>query len=201
MHKGKDEKGRREKEKKAAEIARKKSMYKFIAIAAIAAIVGIAAAVSYAYYLHTEAERSRTAAFGPVDEKEHVHAVFKLYIHGKEPVDFAQRKYQLRSPYIHFENNNGFIIHRHAANVDIGYLFESMKMKFSRDCFTLDDGRSYCNDGTNTLKFYVNGMPNDQYNRYVIQDGDRILITYGSESEEQIREQLKAVDRLAGINE
>ncbi len=193
------EKGK--KKDKAAEIARKKSMYKFIAIGVIAALIGIVAALSYAYYMHTEAGKSRTAAFGPIDEREHVHAVFKLYIHGKEPVDFSQAKYQLRTPYIHFENNNGFIIHRHAANVDIGYLFESMKMKFTKDCFTLDNGVSYCNDGKNTLKFYVNGVLNDKYDKYIIQDGDRILITYGSEDEEQIREQLKAVDRLAGINE
>ncbi|MFN4336265.1 MAG: hypothetical protein ACK4FV_01610 [Candidatus Nitrosocaldus sp.] len=199
MYKDKEEKGRRK--DKAAEIAKRKSMYKFIAIGVIAAIVGIVAAVSYAYYMHTEAGKSRTAAFGPIDEREHVHAVFKLYIHGKEPVDFSHRKYQLRTPYIHFENNNGTIIHRHAANVDLGYLFESMKMKFTRDCFTLDNGVSYCNDGTNTLKFYVNGVLNDQYDKYVIRDGDRILITYGSEDEEQIREQLKSVDRLAGINE
>lgn len=200
MHKGKEEKGKREKDK-AAEITRRKSMYKFVAIAVIAAIVGIAAVVSYAYYMRTEAERSRITAFGPIDEREHVHAVFKLYIHGKEPVDFSQRKYQLRTPYIHFENNNGYIIHRHAANVDLGYLFESMKMKFTKDCFVLDDGKSYCNDGTNTLKFYVNGVLNDQYDKYVIRDGDRILITYGSEDEEHIREQLNSVDRLAGIGE
>jgi hypothetical protein len=42
---------------------------------------------------------------------------------------------------------------------------------------------------------------NDQYDKYVIRDGDRILITYGSEDEEQIREQLSSVDRLAGIGE
>ncbi|MEM2919381.1 MAG: hypothetical protein QXW14_03845 [Candidatus Nitrosocaldus sp.] len=201
MHKGKEEKGKKERDK-AAEITRRRNMYKFIAIGVIAAIVGIAAVVSYAYYMRTEAERSRTAAFGPINAPgEHVHAVFKLYINGKEPIDFSKSKYQLRTPYIHFENNNGTVIHRHAANVDLGYLFESMKMKFTKDCFVLDDGKSYCNDGTNTLKFYVNGVLNDQYDKYVIKDGDRILITYGSEDEEQIREQLRAVDSLAGINE
>ncbi|MEM0030645.1 MAG: hypothetical protein QXN32_06990, partial [Candidatus Nitrosocaldus sp.] len=82
MHKGKEEKGKKERDK-AAEITRRRNMYKFIAIGVIAAIVGIAAVVSYAYYMHTEAERSRTAAFGPINAPgEHVHAVFKLYING-----------------------------------------------------------------------------------------------------------------------
>ena len=187
------------KKDKGTAIARKNNMYKLVAIGIIAAIVSIVGVTAYNYYLHQETKQSRIAAFGPITETEHKHAIFKLFINGSEPVNFSLPKHQLTNPYIHFENNIGTIIHRHAANVDIGYLFESMGMKFSRDCFVLDDGRSFCNDGSNTLKFYVNGEPNDQYDRYVIQEGDRVLISYGPEDDPDLERQLRVLDELAGI--
>ncbi len=186
---------------KGAEIARKGSMYKLIAVGIIAAIIGIVSVAAYNYYLHQEVKNARTAAFGPIIEAEHKHAVFRLFINGEEPVNFALQKYQLTNPYIHFENNVGFIIHRHAANVDIGYLFETMNMKFTKDCFVLDDKRSFCNNDNNTLKFYVNGMPNDMYDRYVIQDGDAILISYGPKNDPDLERQLASVNALKGGNQ
>jgi hypothetical protein len=35
------------------------------------------------------------------------------------------------------------------------------------------------------------------YNNYVLNDGDRILLSYGSETQEQIDEQLRAVEILS----
>ncbi len=185
---------------KGSEIASKSIKYKLIAIGVIVAIVSIVSVAAYNYYMHQQVKNARTASFGPISELEHKHAVFKLFINGEEPVNFALPKYQLRSPYIHFENNVGTIIHRHAANVDIGYLFESMNMSFTKDCFILDDKRSFCNDENNTLKFYVNGVPNESYDKYVIQDGDRILISYGPRDDPDLNRQLQLVDALAGIN-
>jgi len=176
---------------KAAKIGRKRRKGRLIAIGIIAAVaIGVGFAV-YNYAQHPP----RNANFGAVGS-EHEHAAFKLFINNVEPIDFAQNQYQVKSRYIHFEANNGALVHRHATGVDIGFLFESFGMKFDNNCFTLDNGTSYCNDGDKTIKFYVNGVRNQMYDKYVLEDGDRILITYGNETPEQIDAQLNTLELI-----
>ena len=47
---------------------------------------------------------------------EHAHAQIFVIISGYT-VDFSDPQYQLTSEYIHFENNEGSLIHRHATGV------------------------------------------------------------------------------------
>ncbi|MGH9909891.1 MAG: hypothetical protein ACRD32_04560, partial [Nitrososphaerales archaeon] len=89
------------------------------------------------------------------------------------------------------------LIHRHATGVDLGFLFESFKMKFDSQCVTLGNGTSYCDEGDKTLKFFVNGVRNDMYGKYVLKDGDKILISYGKETQEQIEGQLRTLDLIS----
>lgn len=176
---------------RAAKVDRRKRRSQLITIAIIAAAAaGIAYGV-YSYALNPPAE----AGFGALGS-QHVHSAFKLFIHN-QTVDFSQPKYQVKSQYVHFENGDGDTIHKHATGVDIGFLFETLGMKFTSECITMDDEIEYCNDSNNTLKFFVNGVRNDMYNNYVLNDGDRILLSYGSETQEQIDEQLKALETLS----
>ena len=72
-------------------------------------------------------------------------------------------------------------------------------MKLNSTCLMLDDETSYCNEGDKVLKIYVNGKHNDEFESYDIQDEDKILLSYGGESEEEIREQIGAVSDEACI--
>lgn len=174
---------------RAAKLNRRKRRSQLILIGVIAAIaVGIAYGV-----LSYSSSPPRTANFGAVGST-HEHAAFRLFINN-QAIDFSQPKYQLKSQYIHFEGGDGDTIHKHATNVDIGFLFETMGMKLTKDCFTMDDGKAYCNDD-NTLKFYVNGVANEMYDKYVLKDNDRILVSYGPQDFERLGEQIKAVDSL-----
>lgn len=177
---------------KAAKIGRKRKKGQLIAIGVIAAIAILAGFGIYNYTQHPP----RTAGFGVVGSA-HEHAAFKLFINNEEPVNFGQSQYNVMSSYIHFEDNNGAIIHRHATGVDLGFLFESIKMKFDDHCITLLNGTSYCNEGDKTLKFFVNGVRNDVYGKYVLKDQDKILLTYGNETQEQIEGQLRTLDLIS----
>lgn len=176
---------------RAAKISRQKRRSQLISIAIIAAV---AAAVAYGVYTYIQ-NPSRTANFGAVGSA-HEHAAFSVFING-EAIDFSQDKYQLKNRYIHVEGGDGDTIHKHATGVDIGFFFETLGMRFTSECFTMDNGTQYCNDGTNSLKFFVNGVRNNMYNNYVLKDNDRILLSYGSEEQQQIDEQIKTVDSLA----
>jgi hypothetical protein len=141
----------------------------------------------------------RKQVIGPVGST-HIHSDFKVYLDGEE-IDFAKREYMVRAPYVHVEGMNGDVIHVHATGVTIGDFFRTLGMKFSKDCFVLDkarnDKKKFCNEEGKTLKFYVNGEQNGLYGDYLIGDWDKILITYGSDSEEQTREQLESITDYA----
>ena len=176
---------------RAAKIDRRKRRSQLISIGVIAAVVAL---IAYGVYTYAQ-NPPRTAGFGAVGST-HEHAAFKLFINN-QTIDFSQPKYQVKSQYIHFEDGDGSTIHKHATGVNIGFLFETLGMKFTSECIIMDNGEKYCNDGTNTLKFYVNGVANNMYDKYVLKDSDKILLSYGSEGQEQIDEQLKIVEDTA----
>jgi hypothetical protein len=173
---------------RTTEIDSRKRRSQLISIAIIAAV---GAAIAYGVYSYAQSP-PRTASFGALGST-HEHTAFRLFING-QVIDFSQPKYQVKSQYVHFENGDGDTIHKHATGVDIGFLFETLGIKFTSECITMDDGTGYCNDSNNTLKFFVNGVRSDMYNNYVLNDGDRILLSYGSETQEQIDEQLRAIE-------
>ncbi len=147
-------------------------------------IVGLAWAI-YAWV-------GSTPRIGPVGST-HIHQDFKVYLDRRQ-VDFSQSKYQVRVPYVHVEGNDGDVIHVHATDVTIGMFFDSLGMKFDSTCFKMDEGKLYCDDGDNVLKFYVNGVPNREFDTYMLKDLDKILISYGnSENQAQLQTQLASI--------
>ena len=133
----------------------------------------------------------------------HEHVDFKVYIDGK-PLDFAKSEYSVKSRHVHIESGIGFgeVIHVHATNVKIGFFFESLGMKLTEECFTLDNGRSYCNQDDKTLKFFVKHSVGDwernfEFGEYISENFDKLLITYGDEIEEELKKQLDSVTDLS----
>lgn len=126
----------------------------------------------------------------------HEHADFKVYING-EMLNLSQEKYMVRSKYVHIEDMDGNVIHKHATGITLGYFFDTLGMKFNSSCFVLDTGVSYCNQSDKTLKFYVNEERNFEFGEYVIRTPDKYLISYGNDSEEEIQEQLDSITNKA----
>jgi len=125
---------------------------------------------------------------------QHIHAIFKVYIKGI-PIDFNNSKYERKISFIHIHLDNPYKLHMHATGVPLWIFFESIGMKFDKNCFILDNGDRYCNDIKNTLKFYVNEKPNDEFENYVFKDSDRILISYGDETD--LTQQLNSITNFA----
>lgn len=135
--------------------------------------------------------------YGSTNQGEfHAHADFRMYLNGKA-YNFLQERYMERLEAIHVHDMNGELIHVHERGATLGDFFSSMGMSFNSSCFILDDGTEYCNDGDKTLRMYINGKPNNEYNNYEMHDLDRILITYGNESD--ISNQISSVSDTACI--
>ena len=134
---------------------------------------------------------------------EHEHASLLVRIFD-DKFDFSVPSYQIKSSWIHFEESDGTTIHRHSSGVSLEYLFDSLNLTVGKvsvdgilkDCFAFpeSDGRKFCTNEDYSLKFYINHQAVSEIKDYVIEDGDRILISYGNEGEEQINEQLMQLD-------
>ena len=136
---------------------------------------------------------SKKPAIGPLGGI-HIHADFKVYLDGK-PVDFAKQQYMVKAQYVHIESMDGDIIHVHATGVTIGEFFRTLGMKFDSKCFVMN-GKKSCADDQKTLKFYVNGEPNELSGDYLISDWDKLLISYGPK-DENVSAQLASITNKA----
>ena len=124
---------------------------------------------------------------------EHEHASLLVRIFG-DKFDFTSPTYQIKSSWIHFEDRDGTTIHRHSSGVTLGYLFVNLGIDIDSECYKFPDGRQFCSNEDYRLKYYINHQIVKDVNDYVLEEDDRILITYGSETPEQIEEQLKELD-------
>ena len=120
---------------------------------------------------------------------EHIHASMLVSIFG-DKFDFSTPNYQVKTPWIHFENQDGNTIHRHSTGVELEFLFNSMNVVVDDKCFVFPDGRQFCTNEDYSLKFYINQKLVEDIRQYVVQEDDRILISYGNEDQLAIEKQL-----------
>ncbi|MDP3764973.1 MAG: hypothetical protein Q8R04_00520 [Nanoarchaeota archaeon] len=135
---------------------------------------------------------------------QHIHADFKVNIDGKS-INFANPNYYMKSSFLHLDDNQNKedasgVLHMHASGVPLWIFFNSIGMNFDKDCITLENREKFCNDSNKKLKFFVNGKESNEFENYVFNDLDKILISYGDESEEEIKNQLASITDFARIH-
>jgi len=184
---------RREKQKDYA--AKRSSIKRKNALLAIGILGVIGAIVGYASYTFVTMEASGPGippGAGKLgDEHEHASMLVRIF---NDKFDFSAPAYQVKSAWIHFESSDGNTIHRHSSGVTLGYLFDNLNMVIDDQCFIFPDGRQFCSNEDYSLKYFINHEAVSSIRDYVFEDQDRILVSYGNESEEQIVEQLKELD-------
>lgn len=132
---------------------------------------------------------------------EHAHAAIVIFVDDKQ-LNFGLPQFQVSSRYIHFENHNPHIIHKHATNVPLDMLFTSIGMTITPDCIVLNNDEiserkitSFCNGPNQSLVFYVNGERQySDISQYVFNHNDRILISFGDD--ESISKHLSYLESL-----
>ena len=75
-----------------------------------------------------------------------------------------------------------------------------MQLTLDDQCYVFQDGRSFCTNDDYTLVFYINGEQVSGIRDYEPSNNDRILISYGSETPEEIEAQILELEnkRLSG---
>jgi len=181
-----------ERESFAAKRTKEKQRNTLIAIGVLA---GVAAIVGYSAYNFVNLGSSAPGApqGAGILGDEHEHASILVRIH-TDKFDFSVPAYQIKSSWIHFEGQDGNTIHRHASGVTLGYLFDTLRITLTDQCFVFPDGREFCTNDEYSLKFYINHNQVPDIRSYVLQEDDRILISYGDQTPEQIEAQLVELD-------
>ena len=139
---------------------------------------------------------------------DHIHADWKIYVNNKF-IDLSGMAHMDRmaqgkpvSSFMHVDSGSpapeqiGDVLHMHAEHVPLWLFFESVGMKLTKDCITLENDEQYCNDGKHKLRMYVNGAEHDEFGGYIFHDLDKILITYGDD-ESVIPQQLASITEFA----
>ena len=131
---------------------------------------------------------------GPLGS-QHICADFAIFVDGKQ-VFLNGSEFFERNPYLQQERPFAGMLHMHATNVPLKLFFDSIGWELSKDCLKME-GKSYCTNQTHSLKFYVNRKRVEDLTFYVFKPWDKLLISYGNESEEEIQQQLDQIPKLA----
>ena len=198
---GKNRRERREEEREGF-AAKRTAQYRSRNLKAVGILSAIGVIVAFACFEFITSTNNVPGApmnAGKLGD-EHIHASMLVKIFG-DKFDFSTPNYQVTTPWIHFENSDGDTVHRHSTGVELEFMFNSMKIAVDENCFIFPDGRQFCNNDDYTLKFYINDKRVADIASYVIQDNDRILITYGNEDQLAVDKQLaelnaQAINRL-----
>ena len=190
---------RKEREEKRDTFASKRNKEKrknsLIAIAVLSAIGAIVAVSAYNFTNLSETAPGAPPGSGTLGD-EHVHSSLLVKLHG-DTFDFSSPAYQIKSSWIHFEAQDGTTIHRHSTGVTMGWLFQNIAIGLDDECFAFKGTggeRTFCTNDEYSLKFYVNHQPVPNLTEYIFEDGDKILISYGGETQEEIDSQLAELD-------
>lgn len=129
---------------------------------------------------------------------DHAHSALTVFVHG-EMLNFALPQFQLQSKYVHFEDYNPYLVHKHATGVPLEMLFASFGVNVTSKCITLGTvnaitDEKFCTDSENSMVFMVNGNNVSDIAQYEIKHNDRILISLGDPK--SLPEQLKYLESL-----
>lgn len=192
-------KERRERERERENFATKRNAQKrknmMIGGGILAAVVVIVAwsAITFATLDPADIGGAPVGA-GPLNSA-HTHTGIHVSIFDST-FPFHESGYQLKSSWVHFENNDGTTIHKHATGVTLKYLFDSLKIELDESCFVFPNGNRYCTNEDYTLRYYINGESVNDIRDYEPMEEDRVLVVYGDETQEEIALMQAELDRM-----
>jgi hypothetical protein len=128
----------------------------------------------------------------------HYHANFAIFAHG-ERIDLSDDRFMedvarcaedMRNPppasRVHLHNNDQDVVHVHDGGATWGHLLANLRMVLGDRVLVTRDADVFLHRQGGTLKFVLNGRPELSVYNETIRRGDRLLISFGPESMEEV---------------
>lgn len=119
-------------------------------------------------------------------------ASFSVYTNGTKR-GFNEPEFLERDERAYMTESEPDVIRIKKTGITWGQFFETLPIQIYKDCLLFNTGYIYCNTSSKTVKFYINGLKEDNALDLGIRNGDRLLITYGHEDDSTIEKQIKSV--------
>lgn len=131
------------------------------------------------------------------DQNEEVNykAAFAIYTNGVFRV-FTATMYHNLSEDVYIQADNPNIVHVKKSGVTWNDFFKTLPFSLTKGCLTTGTRETFCTNQTKTLKFYLNGVRNDNLLDTEIKPNDKALISYGSETDSEIAKQLEKLSSI-----
>lgn len=155
-----------------------------IAMGVILVIVLVGAGI----YIHQSQQNKQIVA--DHSDEIHVHSDFLLVL-GGQTFDLSDDRYQsttydVKHPAFHLHDGVSTMLHRHAEGITMQEFLESLNFVVSKGCLSTDSGNQYCADDSNKLAFYANNDKVDDWQNYVNQQEDQLLLYHGPKDQEVV---------------
>lgn len=130
----------------------------------------------------------------PISAPESINyqAGFAIFTNGTFRI-FTDSRYHNKSEEAFIQPENPNIVHVRKSNITWDDFFKTLPMQLTQQCLTTGTGQVFCSTEAQKLKFYLNGNEDAAALARPVRNGDRLLVSYGSETEEQIRLQMQQI--------
>lgn len=109
---------------------------------------------------------------------------------------FSAAMYHNQSEDAYLEASNPNVVIVKKTNTTWGDFFNTLPFTVTSDCLTTGTGQKFCSGSTGELKFYLNGQKVQNLLETEIGNGDKVLISFGNETEAQIQNQLSQIPQI-----
>lgn len=107
--------------------------------------------------------------------------------------DFSGAMYHNLSEDAYITTDAPNIIFIKRQDITWDQFFSTLPFKLTTECLWTGIGESFCDGQGGSLGFYLNGEKTDNLLEKIIQNGDQVLVTFGNETQIQIRNQIDQV--------
>lgn len=128
---------------------------------------------------------------GTLRQPVHWHADFAVVVNGEQfdfnRPGFISKEGEEKNPWVHIHEPRPTVVHVHREQTTWDEFLGSLGFRLTDTKLTLPDGRVFTTGEGGTLKFFVNGVKVDILAFEYISDLSQVLISFGPETEEQVR--------------
>ncbi len=121
-----------------------------------------------------------------------IQASFAIFTNGSFRV-FTAAMYHNLSQDAYIDASNPNIVQVKKSGTTWNDFFSTLPFKLTSECLTTGTKETFCTGKSGTLQFYINGEKNINALSQEIKDGDKLLVTFGKESDAQIKQQINKI--------